>query len=168
MHGMETLRMQGKWNQCEVARLKVEGWAWEKGNRGRRAGNRKKKVPGAKLPRRDLGGHGPLGPEAGGRVLCVSSNLGHRCLTGASSCILAFPSNHLLVPPTFFLRIRRIRDREAKVQRSGGGSHSPRSSSSTAGTQAAGHAGQQNREWTVEGRAPVGQVPPLPSTPGPQ
>lgn len=33
----------------------------------------------------------PRGPKAGGRVLCVSSNLGHRCLTGASSCILAFP-----------------------------------------------------------------------------
>ena len=70
----------------------MEGWGWGKGNRGGRAGNRKKKVPGAELPRLDLGdlGRGSVGPKSWRRG-AVSPHLEHRCLIGAPSCISAFP-----------------------------------------------------------------------------
>lgn len=93
-------------------------------------------------------------------MLCVSSNLGHRCLTGASSCILAFPTIIFLCSHLFLEDQGGSGDREAKVQRSGGSGHSPRSSSSSsAGTKQLAMLGSK-QEWTAEGRAPVGQVPP--------
>ena len=47
-------------------------------------------------------------------MLCVSSNLGHRCLTGASSCILAFPTIIFLYSHLF------LEDQEDPGQRSQG------------------------------------------------
>ena len=100
-------------------------------------------------------------------MLCVSSNLGHRCLTGASSCILAFPRitflcSHLFLEDRGGSGTEKLRFRGLE-----GGSHSPRSSSnSSAGTKQLAMLGSK-QEGTAAGRAPVSRRL-LPSAPGPQ
>lgn len=136
-----------------------EGWAWRRVNRGRRAGNRKKKVPGAKLHKAGFGEAMAQGPRSWRQgAVCVlkpRAQVSHWCLFlhfGFSYTI--FLCSHLFLedqsdPGTEKPRFRGLGE-VAVPPRS--------SSSSSAGTKQLAMPGSNRR--TAEGRAPVGQVPP--------